>query len=51
MAVQVTKNSSQDVLYVLDLHMCIHGYNPCGGLVPTDLKVALSQAKLLELML
>jgi len=45
----VTKHSTQQGLYVLDLDPCIHSYIPHGHLVATDLQVALSRAELLEL--
>lgn len=46
----MTKHSTQQGLYILDLDPCVHSRIPHGGLVATDLKVALSHAELLELV-
>lgn len=50
MEVRVTKHSTQQGLYILDLDPCIHSYIPHGGLIATDLKVALSHAERSELV-
>lgn len=47
----MTKHSTQQGLYILDLDPGIHSYIPHGGLAETDLlKVALSHAELLEII-